>query len=386
MQRQVRAVAIEERGYAEIISVGLLLAILAGFALFLYCRAEEQTVPITGRTQRVALSEEDQARLGADAYRDILAESATEIVRSGPEAELVQRVGERIAAVADDPGFEWEFTLIASPLKNAWCLPGGKVAVYSGILEVAQDEEGLAVVMAHEIAHAIAQHGAERMLQEQLTRVGLLALSTTLGGLDPAARGTVLALFGAGAQLGVLLPFSRDMESEADRIGLIYMARAGYNPAAAAGFWQRMAAAREGPEPPEYASTHPSNASRIADIEKWLPEAMEEYRETLGALPAKPPLLHAWVRHPDGAPAAASHGDAILATPRFTPGHPGTAAGDLNPPWGSEPGDPSGFPLGKGGGPQPLTPTNRAAVPHPNLSPCSQPRTPRQNPTSTAPA
>jgi len=180
--------------------------------------------------------------------------------------------------VADDPGFDWEFTLIVSPMQNAWCLPGGKVAVYSGILEVAQDEEGLAVVMAHEIAHAIAQHGAERMLQEQLTQVGLLAVSSTLGGLDSATRGTLLALFGAGAQLGVLLPFSRDMESEADRIGLIYMARAGYNPEAAIGFWERMAAAREGPEPPEYASTHPSDATRIANLRKWLPEAMEEYR------------------------------------------------------------------------------------------------------------
>jgi predicted Zn-dependent protease len=294
MQPRVRALTADERGYAEVISVGILLAILIGFALFLYCRAEEQTVPITGRTQRVALSEEDQARLGADAYREILAESAAEIVRSGPEAELVQRVGERIAAVADDPGFAWEFTLIASPLVNAWCLPGGKVSVYSGILEIAQDEEGLAVVMAHEIAHAIAQHGAERMLQEQLTRVGLLAVSATLGGLDPATRGTVLALFGAGAQLGVLLPFSRDMESEADRIGLTYMARAGYNPEAAIGFWERMAAAREGPEPPGYASTHPSNASRIAGIHQWLPEAMEEYRKTLGARPTMRPLLLVW--------------------------------------------------------------------------------------------
>lgn len=149
------------------------------------------------------------------------------------------------------------------------------------------------MVMAHEIAHAIAQHGAERMLQEQLTRIGLLAVSATLGGLDPAARGTVLALFGAGAQLGVLLPFSRDMESEADRIGLVYMARAGYNPEAAIGFWERMAAAREGPEPPEYASTHPSSASRIAAIQKWLPEAMEEYRKTLRA-PTKPLQLQVW--------------------------------------------------------------------------------------------
>lgn len=298
MQRQVRALIAEERGFVEIAAVLILLAILAGFALFLYCRAEEQTVPVTGRTQRVALSEDDQAKLGADAYRDILAESSNEIVRSGAEADMVRRVGERIAAVADDPGFEWEFTLIASPLNNAWCLPGGKVAVYSGILEVAQTEDGLAVVMAHEIAHAIAQHGAERMLQEQLTQIGLLAVSTTLGGLDPGVRETVLALFGAGAQLGVLLPFSRDMESEADRIGLIYMARAGYNPEAAIGFWERMAAAREGPEPPPYASTHPSDATRIANIRKWLPEALEEYRKATTAAPTMPLPRPSWLLLP----------------------------------------------------------------------------------------
>ena len=190
---------------------------------------------------------------------------------------MVQRVGERIAAVADDPGFAWEFTLVNSAEKNAWCLPGGKVAVYTGILEITQDEDGLAAVMAHEIAHAIAQHGAERMFQQQLTQIGLTAVSTTLGGLSPQAQGAVMALFGAGAQFGVLLPFSRDMESEADHIGLIYMARAGYNPEAAIGLWERMAADREGPEVPEYTSTHPSDEARIRDLRKWLPEAMKEY-------------------------------------------------------------------------------------------------------------
>jgi predicted Zn-dependent protease len=263
----------DERGYAEIGLAGLLLVGLCGLALFLYCRAEEQTVPVTGRTQKVAMSEEDQAKLGADAYREMLGQDSNSIVRSGPEAEMVQRVGERIAAVADDPGFEWEFTLVNSAEKNAWCLPGGKVAVYTGILEITQDEDGLAAVMAHEIAHAIAQHGAERMFQQQLTQIGLTAVSTTLGGLSPQAQGAVMALFGAGAQFGVLLPFSRDMESEADHIGLIYMARAGYNPEAAIGLWERMAADHSGPEVPEYASTHPSDETRIRDLRKWLPEA-----------------------------------------------------------------------------------------------------------------
>ena len=266
-----------ERGYVEIGAAGLLLIALCAFALFLYCRAEDQTVPVTGRHQKVAMSEQDQAKLGADAYNQVLQQDASDVVVSGPEAELVQRVGERIAAVADDPGYEWQFTLITSSEVNAWCLPGGKVAVYSGILPVTQDESGLAVVMAHEIAHAIAQHGAERMLQEQLTQVGLTAVSTTLGGLDPGARGAVLALFGAGAQCGVLLPFSRDMESEADHIGLIYMARAGYNPEAAVALWQRMAAQRDGPEVPEYVSTHPSDETRVKNLQKWMPEALKEY-------------------------------------------------------------------------------------------------------------
>ena len=277
-RRQTTALA-SERGYAEVGLAGLLLIGLVAFALFLYCRAEEQTVPVTGRTQKVAMSEEDQAKLGADAYRQILGQESGDIIREGPEADMVKRVGARIAAVADDPGFAWEFTLIDSPEKNAWCLPGGKVAVYSGILAVTEDEAGLAAVITHEIAHAIAQHGAERMLQEQLTQIGLLAVSGTLGGLDPAARGAVLALFGAGAQLGVLLPFSRDMEGEADRIGLIYMARAGYDPRAAIGLWERMARQREGPEVPEYASTHPSDETRIKNLQKWMPEALEEYEK-----------------------------------------------------------------------------------------------------------
>ena len=278
-RRPRTAVLASERGYAEIGLAGLLLVGLCAFAVFLYCRAEEQTVPVTGRTQRVALSEEDQATLGADAYQQLLSQSGGEIVREGAEAEMVQRVGERIAAVADDPGFEWEFTLVASEQKNAWCLPGGKVAIYTGILPVTMDEAGLAAVMAHEVAHAIAQHGAERMLQEQLKQVGLVAVASTIGALDPAAQGAVLALFGAGADFGVLLPFGRDMESEADRIGLIYMARAGYDPEAAVALWQRMAEQREGPTVPEYASTHPSDETRIRNLKKWLPEAREEYRE-----------------------------------------------------------------------------------------------------------
>jgi predicted Zn-dependent protease len=278
---EVRAVIARDEGYVHIAGALLLLVALCAFAAFLYCSAESQTVPVTGRHQKVAMSEKDQAKLGADAYAQVLQQESSNIVSSGPEADMVQDVGKRIAAVADDPGFDWQFTLIQSTEVNAWCLPGGKVAVYSGILAVTQDEAGLAVVMAHEIGHAVAQHGAERMLQEQLTQVGLTAVSSTLGGLSPQSQGALLALFGAGAQFGVLLPFSRDMESEADHIGLIYMARAGVDPANAVALWQRMEARDKGSQVPEYVSDHPSDATRIKNLEKWMPEAEKVYQQTL---------------------------------------------------------------------------------------------------------
>ena len=256
----------------------LALVIGAAVAGYLYFSAEQQTVPITGREQRVAMTEDQQEKLGLEAFQQLLAENRGRVV-SGPQAELVRTVGERIAAVADDPGFEWEYALFDSPLVNAFCLPGGKVGVYTGLLPVAENEAGLAAVMAHEVAHAIAQHGAERALQQQLSGAVAAALSLGLSGADPAQRAAVLGLFGAGAQYGVLLPFGRDQESEADRIGLIYMARAGYDPREAVRFWERMAAAQAGPQPPEYVSTHPSHERRVADLQSWMPEALAEYEK-----------------------------------------------------------------------------------------------------------
>ncbi|MEZ4554485.1 MAG: M48 family metallopeptidase [Dehalococcoidia bacterium] len=265
-------------------------AVVVAGAAYTYFTAEEQTVPITGREQRVGMTEDEQKALGAQAFREVLSEPGIRTV-TGPDADLVRRVGERIARVADDPGFEWEYAVVDSPLVNAFCLPGGKVVVYTGLLSVTRDEAELATVMAHEIAHAIAQHGAERVLQQQLAQAVGSALAAGLGGTDPGQRAAILALFGAGAQFGVLLPFGREQESEADRIGLIYMARAGYDPRAAISFWTKMAAAQSGPQPPEYASTHPSHERRIADIEGWLPEALDEYeaaRSALDQLPGHP--------------------------------------------------------------------------------------------------
>lgn len=278
----------------KLVGVAIAAIVIAG-AAYTYFTAEQQVVPITGREQRVGLSEEEQKELGAQAFREVLSEPGTRIVQ-GPDADLVRRVGERIARVSDDPGFEWEYAVVDSPLVNAFCLPGGKVVVYTGLLGVTRDEAELATVVAHEIAHAIAQHGAERVLQQQLAQAVGSALAAGLGGADPGQRAAILALFGAGAQFGVLLPFGREQESEADRIGLIYMARAGYDPRAAIQFWTKMAAAQDGPQPPEYASTHPSHEQRIADLEGWMPEALAEYERAsrAGAPPAMREAAGRW--------------------------------------------------------------------------------------------
>jgi metalloendopeptidase OMA1, mitochondrial len=255
-----------------------ILAIAA--AGYLWFTAEEQEVPITGRTQRVNLTDQQQEQLGAQVYQQTLQESAGVIVASGPEYEMVQRVADRIAAVGagDKPEFEWEFSLIDDPQANAFCLPGGKIVVYTGILPVAKTEAGLATVVGHEVAHATAEHGAERIFQQQLTQTAVQIVAA--GAAENQQQYEQIAgLLGAGAQVGLTLPWGRDQESEADHIGLIYMARAGYDPVEAVGFWQRMERAhRDQPQPPEYLSTHPSSETRIDQIQGWLPEAQAEYR------------------------------------------------------------------------------------------------------------
>lgn len=241
------------------------------------------TVPITGRTQFNLFDTADDLALGKDAYVGVLKESEGQLVRTGPEVELVRKVVDRIAAVSDDPGFEWEANVIRDPeMVNAWCMPGGKIAVYTGILPVCQGETGLAVVLGHEIAHAIARHGTSRMSQAVATQIGLEVAAAS--DEDVAQYKEALAL---AVNLLVLMPFGRDDELEADHIGLIYMARAGYDPREAVAFWKRMAAASGGAAPPEFLSTHPSNENRIAAIEALLPQAMAEYEATKGAGPRK---------------------------------------------------------------------------------------------------
>jgi metalloendopeptidase OMA1, mitochondrial len=234
------------------------------------------TVPITGRKSLILIPEGDEMALGTDSYRQVLSQS--QVVQSGPELEMVRRVGERIARICDRPDYSWEFNLLRDDATlNAFCLPGGKVAVYTGILKITQNEAGLATVMGHEIAHAIARHGGERMTDQLAVQIGGMGLAALMKDKSPATRDVVLAAYGVGGQVGVLLPFGRSQESEADHIGLVYMARAGYDPREAIAFWQRMEKLGGGQAPPEWLSTHPSHGHRVEDLQKWLPEALREY-------------------------------------------------------------------------------------------------------------
>jgi len=234
-------------------------------------------VPFTKRSQLILVSTEEETKLGAQAFREVLAKSP--MVKSDHYVGPVRRIGERLARAAKRSDYDWEFAVIDDPMQiNAFALPGGKVAVYTGILPVAQDSDGLAVVMGHEIAHVIARHGAERMSQGLATQLGANVLGAAVGG-GPQAN-VLLAAYGLGAQLGVLLPYSRTQESEADQIGLILMAQAGYDPRAATGFWQRMARASSGGSSPEFLSTHPSHDTREQQIHEWLPEALRHFEAT----------------------------------------------------------------------------------------------------------
>jgi len=240
------------------------------------------TVPHTGRSQLSLFSDDEVQRLGIASYREILSQSE---ISTDPRASgQVRRVGKRLAAAAEDflrelgygeriAGYQWRFTLIEDDeTANAWCLPGGKIAVYTGILPYTENVDGLAVVIGHEIAHAIAGHGNERLSQLLLAEMGAVALAAALEDEPETTRALALAAYGLGSRIGILLPYSRTQEYEADRIGLILTARAGYDPREAVPFWKRMMRA-PGTEPPEFLATHPATADRIREIERFLPEA-----------------------------------------------------------------------------------------------------------------
>ncbi len=244
-------------------------------------------VPITGRRQISLLPSSQMLSMSYQQYGDFL--KSNTLSANAEQTALVKKVGANIqraveafyaskGLTAELKGYNWEFNLVESNEVNAWCMPGGKVVFYTGILPITQNETGMAVVMGHEIAHAIAEHGNERMSQGLLTELGGLALSVALKDKPQQTQALWMTAYGLGSQVGVILPYSRLHESEADRLGLIFMAMAGYNPQEAVGFWQRMASMKSGQAPPEFLSTHPSDATRIAQIKKWLPEAMSYYK------------------------------------------------------------------------------------------------------------
>jgi predicted Zn-dependent protease len=233
-----------------------------------------QTVPLTGRHQLMLISPDEERGLGEAAYKKTL--KSSKLSPDQAATDMVRRVGQRIAKAADRPDYQWEFNLVEDKTPNAFALPGGKVVVYTGILPFTKDETGLAVVMGHEVAHALARHGAERMSTGLLTDLAGKTAGIVFGGGNPQTEKQVEQAFGIGSEVGIMLPFSRHQESEADEIGLFTMAKAGYDPRQAVEFWKRMEQAKNG-NPPEFLSTHPSDDTRIKRIEGWMPEALRIY-------------------------------------------------------------------------------------------------------------
>lgn len=261
------------------------LVVLLIAAMFLGSCA---TVPVTGRSQLNLVPSSSMLSLSNEQYREFLRTNKRS--NNSIETARVKRVGNRLKLAVEQyfrqrglsselRNYSWEFNLIENKSPNAWCMPGGKIAVYTGILPYTKTDAGLAVVIAHEIAHAAAKHGNERMSQMLLTQLGGTALSSALNSYPRKTRQLWLTAFGVGSQVALLLPYSRLQEYEADRIGLIFMAMAGYNPNEAIGFWQRLSKGAKGGKPPEFLSTHPSDASRIRQIRNAIPDAMKYYKK-----------------------------------------------------------------------------------------------------------
>lgn len=234
-------------------------------------------VPVTGRRQMNLMPETTLLAMSTEQYQQVLVNS--KVVQSGAQAEMVKRVGNNIAKSVEKflaqngyknrlNQFAWEFNLIDENIVNAWCMPGGKVCFYTGILPITMDENGLAVVMGHEVAHAVARHGNERMSRGMAVSLGGTALNVALAQKPDITRNLFLQAYGIGAEVGVNLPFSRKNELEADKMGLIFMKIAGYDPTKAPDFWKRMA--QNGANVPEFLSTHPSDETRIEEIKKYI--------------------------------------------------------------------------------------------------------------------
>lgn len=267
----------------EIRTITVYVITLAVVALSSSC----STVPITGRQRLSIVPASQMMSMSYQQYGEFL--KSNKLSSDRAQTALVKRVGLRLQHAVEQyfqqqgmsdrlSGYQWEFNLVENKEANAWCMPGGKVVVYSGMLPTTKNEEGLAVVMGHEIAHAIAEHGNERMSQGLIAQMGGMALDQALATSPAQTKQLWMGAYGAGVQYGALLPYGRLQESEADRLGLIFMAIAGYDPTEAANFWERMAKTKDGKAPPEFMSTHPSDETRIREINERLPEALSYYK------------------------------------------------------------------------------------------------------------
>lgn len=246
------------------------------------------TVAVTGRKQLSLVSNAELMPMAAQQYQEVIAKGP--LSKDAEQTAMIKRVGGRIEKAvgqymanagrsAELADFKWEFNLIDDPKTvNAWCMPGGKVAFYTAILPICKDETGVAIVMGHEVAHAIANHGRERMSQQLAAQFGLNAVGVLMGQNPTAGQQLLMQAVGAGTSVG-MLKFSREHESEADHMGIIFMAMAGYDPNQAPSFWERMSTLSGGQQPPEFLSTHPSHETRIRDLQGWIPEAMQYYQK-----------------------------------------------------------------------------------------------------------
>ncbi len=248
---------------------------------------------LTGKKQLTLLPESELQTMATQEYQQFLSSNKVVATSNNRDAEMVKRVGQRIVKAVENyyaekgmsdklTGFKWETNLVDDKAVNAWCMPGGKIVVYTGILPVTQNEAALAAVMGHEVSHALMQHGNQRMSQGLLASVGQVALAVAVANKPQETQNLFLGAYGAGAQVGILLPFSRKHELEADRYGLLFTAMAGYNPQEAIGLWERMEKLSNGQKPPEFLSTHPAEGRRIEQLQKYMPEALQYYKPQAG--------------------------------------------------------------------------------------------------------
>ncbi len=273
------------------------LLLFAGYAAFSWF-GSAKTDPYTGEKAHYGATVDEETQLGLQAYREVLSQEHP-VDASDARARSVETVARRLVARASDveadlaaehketsPGlaktFDWSVAVLDSAEANAFCLPGGKMAVYTGLLPVTRNDDAMAVVLGHEIAHALLRHGSQRMAQQKLVQAGQMAAGVAVGNMDPQQQQVVMAVFGAGARYGLLLPYDRKHETQADEVGLMLAAAACYDPREAIPLWQRMSGLNGGQRPPEFASTHPDPANRIQHLQALMPRAMGYYTKYCG--------------------------------------------------------------------------------------------------------